>query len=142
MLKFLSPVHKAVRQIGVWFESQMVGMSVAPQEGHLLSYLRSYSPCPIAELVRVFGQKHSTMTSMLDRLEEQGLIERKVNPDDRRSFLVSLTRKGKAEAKEIQKLVVKIESEIGKRVSKSELAGFNATMKAIEDATQVVLRQR
>lgn len=142
MLKFLSPVHKAVRQIAVWFENHMEGMPVAPQEGHMLSYLRSYSPCPIAELVRVFGQKHSTMTSMLDRLEGQGMIERRVNPEDRRSFLVSLTRKGKSQAKEIQKLVEKIEGEIGRRVTAENLAGFNATMKAIEDATKVVLRQR
>lgn len=108
----------------------------------MLSYLRSYSPCPIAELVRVFGQKHSTMTSMLDRLESQGMIVRKVNPDDRRSFLVSLTRKGRSRASEIQQLVDRIEKEIGVRVSEEELAGFEATMKAIEDATRVVLRQR
>ena len=141
-MKFLSPIHKSNRQIGVWFEQNMQGMSLSPQEGHLVSYLRSYAPCPIAELVRVFGQKQSTMTSMLDRLEEQSLVRRKVNPADRRSFLIELTRKGLKKAEEVQGLVEKIEAAIDARVSKSELEGFKATMKAIEEATEVVLRER
>lgn len=141
MLKFLSPIHKANRQIGVWFEQNMQGMSLSPQEGHLVSYLRSYAPCPIAELIRVFGQKQSTMTSMLDRLEDQSLVRRKVNPADRRSFLVELTRKGLKKAEEVQALVEMIEAAIDARVSRNGLEGFKATMKAIEEATEVVLRE-
>ncbi len=142
MLKFLSPVHKANRQIAVWFEQNMEGMGISPPEGHLISYLRGYAPCPIAELVRVFGQKQSTMTSMLDRLEQQSLVRRKVNPADRRSFLVELTRKGMKKAQEVQELVEMIEAAIDARVRKKDREGFRATMQAIEDATQVVLRDR
>lgn len=35
-----------------------------------------------------------TMTNRVDQLEKAGLVERRLNPDDRRSFIVSLTEKG------------------------------------------------
>src|SRR5688500_7670998 len=116
-LTYLSPLHRAIRQIGLWFE-QRLPADLAGSEGHLLSYLVPYGPCPVSELVRVFGVKHSTMTSILDRLEERGLVERKDNPDDKRSWLVALTRKGRTAAARVNVLVAEIEREIGKRVSK------------------------
>ncbi len=142
MLKYLSPLHKATRQISVWFEDRMEGMGLISQEGHILSYLRSYSPCPISELVRVFGIKQSTMTSMLDRLEQRALIVRELNRDDRRSFMVALTGEGRTLANRVQKFVTEIEAKIGERVGPAELRGFQSTMEAIERATEVVLRER
>jgi DNA-binding transcriptional ArsR family regulator len=85
-LEFLSPLHKASRQITVYLEAHTRELGVSPGEGHFLSYLRSYSPAPVGELVRVFGIKQSTFTSLLDRLEKAGLIRREMNPGDRRSF--------------------------------------------------------
>src|SRR5436309_159881 len=65
-LRYLSPIHKATRQIGLFLEPRCAALGVSPAEGHLLSYLRSYAPCPIGEVVRVFGIRPSTMTSMLE----------------------------------------------------------------------------
>jgi DNA-binding MarR family transcriptional regulator len=36
------------------------------------------------------------MTKRLDRLSEAGLVERRLDPDDRRGTLIRLTRRGKA----------------------------------------------
>ena len=35
-----------------------------------------------------------TMTNRIDQLEKNGLVERRQSPDDRRSFLISLTKEG------------------------------------------------
>lgn len=142
MLTFLSPIHKANRQISVYFEDRLEDLEVSPQEGHLLSYLRSYAPCPIAEVVRVFGLKQSTLTSMLDRLEERKLIARKVNPEDRRSFVISLTAEGRRFADRLQKLVEELERRLGDMVSANDVEGFRAVMAAIDEVTQVKLRER
>lgn len=138
-LTYLSPLHRATRQIGLWFEERLTDM--AGTEGHLLTYLVPYGPCPVSELVRVFGSKHSTMTSLLDRLEKRGLVERKDNPEDRRSFLIALTPKGRKAASRVNALVEEIESEIGKRVTQRDLAGFQKVMEAIGEATGVTVRK-
>jgi DNA-binding MarR family transcriptional regulator len=137
---FLSPMHKATRQIGLHFERRAADSNLTPQEGHLLTYLRVYAPAPIGDLVRIFGVKASTMTSMLDRLENLGLTERQINPDDRRSFVVSLTGHGKAISDEVQKFVEQTERDISRRVSKRDIEGFDAVMKAIAEATGVIVR--
>ena len=140
MFKFLSPIHKANRQVSLYFEEQMVDMELSPVEGHTVSYLKSYAPCPISELVRVFGLKQSTMTSMLDRLEQRRLIVRTLNPDDRRSFLVKITRQGQAMAKKIQKTAEHLEVRLGERVSERDIRGFHSVMAAIDQLTQMDVR--
>jgi DNA-binding MarR family transcriptional regulator len=138
-LRYLSPIHKASRQIGIWFESQLQDTGLAPQEGHLLTYLRSYAPCPVGELVTVFGLRGSTATSVLDRLEERGLVARRDNPDDRRSFLLELTAEGRRLAEHVQGFVEKLEAAIGRRVGESEEGGFKAVLSAIAAVTNVTI---
>lgn len=140
MLTFLSPIHKAGRQVAVYFEVRLEDLDVSPLEGHILSYLRSYAPCPISQLGRVFGLKGSTLTSLLDRLGRQKLIARELNPDDRRSFVIKLTREGRRLADRIQKIIEELEQLLGSVVSANDVKGFAAVMAAIDKVTQVKLR--
>jgi MarR family transcriptional regulator, organic hydroperoxide resistance regulator len=141
-LRFLSPLHKATRQIGVWFEEQMSDTGLMPQEGHLLTYLRSYAPCPVSDIVTVFNLRGSTATSVLDRLESGGLITRRMNPDDRRSFLLELTAKGEEMAERVQIFVNRFESAMARRVSEQEEKGFQAVIAAVATVTNVTLVKR
>jgi DNA-binding MarR family transcriptional regulator len=140
-LRYLSTLHKAVRQITLYLTPTCAALGVSPAEGHLLSYLRSYAPCPIAEIVRVFGIRPSTMTSLLQRLDERGLLTREPDPDDRRSVRIRLTREGMVVADRINRLVRDLESRIGTRVGQRELAGFRSVMGAVEAATGVQVRK-
>jgi len=140
-LRYLSPIHKATRQISLYLEPQCAELGVSPAEGHLLSYLRSYAPCTIVEILRVFGIRPSTMTSMLERLADRGLLTREPDPEDRRSVRVELTREGKAVAERINRLVRDLEKRIGSHVGTRELAGFRSVMGAVEAATGVRVRK-
>jgi len=140
-LRFLSPIHRATRQIGLFLEPKCAELGVSTGEGHLLSYLRTYAPCPIAEIVRVFGIRPSTMTSILERLDERGLLTRESDPEDRRSVQVALTREGKAVADRINRAVRDLEDRIGSRVGRNELLGFQSVMGAVEKATGVQVRK-
>jgi DNA-binding MarR family transcriptional regulator len=141
-LDFLSPLHKASRQITVYLEAQTRELGVSPLEGHVLTYLRTYAPAPIGELVRVFGIKQSTLTSLLDRLEKAGLLRRELNPGDRRSFLIHITDRGRALTTRLNRMLQKLEDEIRDRVRRPEVEGFQAVMSAVEDVTRVRLRDR
>src|SRR5438093_10504699 len=112
-LRYLSPIHRAVRQITLYLEPQCLALGVSPAEGHLLSYPRTYAPCPIVEIVRVFGIRPSTMTSILVRLAEPGLILPTPGPDDPPSVQGPLTRRGRAVAGRINRMIRALEGRTG-----------------------------
>ncbi|HVS01023.1 MAG TPA: MarR family transcriptional regulator [Thermoanaerobaculia bacterium] len=141
-LDFLSPLHKASRQISMYLEASTRELGVTPVEGHVLTYLRSYAPTPIGELVRVFGIKQSTFTSLLDRLEEAGLIRREVNAEDRRSFMIHISDDGVELAERLNRFLEALEEEIRNHVSARDVKGFHAVMNAVEEITRVRLRER
>lgn len=140
-LDFLSPLHKASRQISVYLESHTRELGVSPAEGHVLTYLRSYAPSPIGDLVRVFGLKQSTLTSMLDRLQQSGFVRRETNPADRRSFLVQLSEEGRELADRLNGCLLALEDEIRQYLKPRDLEGFRAVMSAVEEVTRVRLRE-
>ena len=141
-LQFLSPIHKASRQIEMFLEPLIARSGVSTVEGHIIAYLDAYGPCPIGELHRVFGHRRSTLTSILDRLETKGAVKRTLNRQDRRSFLVELSRVGRRLAGRIKGPVDQLEAAIRAKTSKSDIRGFMRVLAAIEEVTQVEVRVR
>lgn len=47
------------------------------------------------QIAQAMGVGRSSLSGILDRLESEGFLSRAINPDDRRSFLLSLTQQGR-----------------------------------------------
>jgi DNA-binding MarR family transcriptional regulator len=97
----LSPhIHRATHRIGM----HIAGLSdptVNQAEAHVLAHLASAGAATIGQVHRAFGHKRSTLTSILDRLEQRRLIARTSDERDRRTFVVSLTKSGRAAARRV-----------------------------------------
>lgn len=61
----------------------------------LLTALAETESMTPSELSRICGRDRSTLTSSLKSLANRGLIERRWNPDDQRSYSVRLTEEGR-----------------------------------------------
>jgi DNA-binding MarR family transcriptional regulator len=73
--------------------------NLGPGEFDVLATLRRSGPdCTLipSQLAGALMMSRAGMTSRLDRLEAASLVERAVDPADRRSFRVRLTEKGRA----------------------------------------------
>ena len=62
-------------------------------QGKILYVLWQRDNISIIELSKLVGLANTTLTSMLDRMEEADLIKRLPDPDDRRKNLIALTDK-------------------------------------------------
>jgi DNA-binding MarR family transcriptional regulator len=70
-------------------------LGLSPRAWGVLSTLVESGPLTQIDLASSLAIDRTAMVYLLDDLEQQGLVERVRNPDDRRSFLVHLTPKGK-----------------------------------------------
>ncbi|XYH98790.1 MarR family winged helix-turn-helix transcriptional regulator [Sorangium sp. So ce1128] len=61
---------------------------------HAMSFVEEKPDHTLAEMRAYLQVPQSTLTSILDRLEQRGLVRRGVHPTDRRSYLIELTKKG------------------------------------------------
>lgn len=107
-----------------------------------MSFLLSYSPCVLSELNRVFGLKPSTLTSLLDRLENRKLISRRINPTDRRSWIIEIRAEGERVARRLRSMVDRFEDSVIEGVSPAEMEGFIRVMDSIARVTAVEVRKK
>ena len=139
-LKIASSIHKANRQIQSFMEAECRQIGVSVVEAHLLDHCLEFGPCWISELYRVLGEKPSTLTSILGRLEEAGLLSRKLNRQDKRSRLVYLSPEGKRLALKLRGLYEEFDAALLQRLKESDLASFERVATAISEVTSVEAR--
>jgi DNA-binding MarR family transcriptional regulator len=131
-ITLLPPILKSSRQISMHLECEVRDLALTAGEAILLSYLKDHTPCPMPTLHGDFGHKRSTLASMLDRLHVRRLILREVNPEDRRSLVVKLTRSGHSTAKRIREMLERVESRINEQIDQKDVVGFQNVMHAID----------
>lgn len=116
--------------------TELAALGLSPGEINLLAQFRGEQTLTVAELVQGTGQRPSTVTGILDRLERRGLSAREINPRDRRSFIVRLTNTGGSAAMSVTRAVATLEHELDAAVSKRDRDGFQAVVSAIERLPQ------
>ncbi|MGB9904756.1 MAG: MarR family winged helix-turn-helix transcriptional regulator, partial [Desulfotomaculales bacterium] len=70
----------------------------------------------------------STLTGILDRMERMDLVERRDDPEDRRSLLVFLKEKARLNQMEIIGLAEKLNREIKEQFSPEDFAAFERVL--------------
>ena len=134
-LRFVLDLQRATHRVGLYVE-RLRDLGVTQGEAHILAHLHAAERATVADLHRALAHKRSTLTSILDRLEARGLVVRETSPDDRRTFVVELTRDGKRAAKEVYGHLSAIEAAVADRVSPAALEGFAAVVAAIEASAE------
>ena len=79
-----------------------------------------------------FAHKRSTLTSVLDRLDSRGFITRQPSSEDRRSFVVSLTRRGQVKAAKVHWLIESLEAGALRESGRGELDAFSRLIRRLE----------
>ena len=82
-----------------------LGFNITVDQWIVLKHLYENKEMKQNELAEFLFKDNPTLTRIVDLLCDKGLTARKVHPDDRRSFIVGLTAKGR---KKVQQLNPKI----------------------------------
>ena len=106
-------------------------IEINPAQGRIMFVLWREDEIPIHELANKTSLGKSTLTSMLDRLEEMGFIRRVPLKQDRRKILIKRTEKDKS----FQDLYVRVSQDMTKLYyhgfTPSEIEQFEIYLKRI-----------
>mgnify|MGYP000303024197 FL=1 len=90
-------------------------------QGVILYSLWNNKELTIKEIGKITGLAKTSLTSMLDRMEEKGLIRRKDNSEDKRSIKIMLTDKAKELEKDYNDISNKMSNTFYKNFSDKEI---------------------
>ena len=90
----------------------------------VLDFLKDHDGASQKEIAAGCLIEAGSLTSILNRMEEKGLIERKMLNGNRRTFHIFMTEKGKENQKKVEQAFQKIEETAKEGISEEELEQF------------------
>jgi DNA-binding MarR family transcriptional regulator len=128
-------LHRTTHHTLHALSSALADLNLTAAEINALANLAGRGSLNVRELSVETGTRASTLTGVLDRLENRGYLTRELDPSDRRSFRLPLTEAGQAVAERVQAAVSDIERDALARLSPIQIAGFHAVVAALQAAS-------
>lgn len=102
-------------------------------QGRILYVLWQSDNIPIVELARKTGLAKTTLTSMLDRMENAGLVTRVFDKSDRRQIRITITENARALSDEYEKVSMKMNEIYYAGFTDEEIIAFENTLQRVLD---------
>ena len=117
---FIAWIHNISKNQMKYLNSKIQDMNL----GHEMRYIMAiYDNQGLSQddLVRIFAQSKASIAKSVKKLEDQGYIERKINPSNRRKYMLKTTSKGDDLVPKVRKISKDWEAEVGITEKDSQL---------------------
>lgn len=104
---------------------------LTPARAAVLWHVRSIGPCLQRELAEVMDVSPRNVTGLVDGLVADDLVTRELHPEDRRATLVTLTRRGTAVVRRMEREQEEFVSALFGDMSASRVNEFVDTLSAV-----------
>ena len=104
------------------------GVEVTPIQVMLLFFLQKNDGLSLTQISQGLMLENPTITGLIDRLEKSGYVKRSDHPNDRRIYLVYMTKKGNKVAGRALPIVKKLNKQIKEGYSKEEIESFKKVL--------------
>ncbi|MDR3588699.1 MAG: MarR family transcriptional regulator [Negativicutes bacterium] len=113
-----------MRRVSRTYEAHLTPLGITPVQFYVLSSLFETDEIKFKVLAGKLGMEGPTLTGILDRLARMDYIERRDDPEDRRSLLICLTKEAKKHRDVVVGLVDTLDNELKKEFDEAEFAAF------------------
>ncbi|MGN6712749.1 MarR family transcriptional regulator [Anaerocolumna jejuensis] len=97
-------------------------------QGRILYVLWEKERLTISEIGHLTSLAKTTLTSMLDRMEESGLVVRSADKENRRQVIISITDKAKAYKEDYDRVSERMNELFYKGFSEEEISAFEGML--------------
>jgi DNA-binding MarR family transcriptional regulator len=122
--------HHTLRALG----AALADENLTAAEINALANLGDGGALSVRELSERTGTRASTLTGIIDRLENRGYLTRELDAADRRSFRLPLTEAGQTVAGRVLAAIADLERAALAGLSASQMAGYHAVVTALQEA--------
>jgi len=128
-------LHRTTHHTLHVLSSALADLNLTAAEINALANLADRGALNVRELSAETGTRATTLTGVLDRLENRGYLTRELDATDRRSFRLPLTEAGREVAERVRSAVSDLERDTLARLSPTQIAGFHAVAAALQAAS-------
>jgi DNA-binding MarR family transcriptional regulator len=127
-------LSQASKRITAWYEEQLEQLKLTPPTVFVLGVLLDVEQAHPSDIATCLGLERPTVTSLLGRMERDGLIQRAPVAGNRRHVQVCLTEQGKHAAKQAYPLLIQadqlLDEQLGGQLEplKQQLRALNERM--------------
>ncbi len=114
-------IHDVARLLRKNFSRRVQSFGLTQEQSRVIVHLSRCEGIQQVDLAELLEIKPITLARLLDKLQDNGLIERRVNPDDRRAFRLYLTRAAHAVLKKILVIGAATRADAYRHISASDL---------------------
>ena len=108
-------------------------LGITPVQMGVLFYLMKNDGCQLKDISKELDQNNSAITTLVERMEKNGLLIKKVSVTDGRAFQVYATDKGKELGAKGLPVIAEFNERVSEQISETELnAVHNFLDKALE----------
>ncbi|MBD9562221.1 MULTISPECIES: MarR family winged helix-turn-helix transcriptional regulator [unclassified Pseudomonas] len=126
-------VTEAARLIRCAFVQQIENRNLTLRQAQVLAYIARHPGCRQADLAEALAKRNMTLTGVLDRLERQGLLERRQDPSDRRAHLLFLKDKASAELDTISSSTTNVREAALQNISEADITVLTNVLRNIAE---------
>jgi DNA-binding MarR family transcriptional regulator len=115
------------------FSERLAPLGLEPRQFGMLTRLAANEGKSQQAIGELIGLNPTRMVFLVDELEKQGLVERRRNLEDRRSYALHLTDQGRATLGEAQRVSTAHDREIGASLTGPQRRELAALLRQVAD---------
>lgn len=113
-----------------------IGLTPGQGQARILAYLSSHSSVTQKEIADRCMLDVTTMSRVLNKLEEMGLISRQRDPGCRRAYQIGLTEADRQKAEEVNRGFERLEEMLCRELSEEEIGSLTTGLKKVKESLE------
>lgn len=130
-LHYLMMANQMLMQKALLEKLKDTGLTIGQPK--ILDYLKEHNGSSQKEIAKACFLEAGSLTTILNRMEEKGLIERRILNGNRRSFHIFMTEAGKEKQQLVDKSFSEIERNVLSGISEEEFELFMSVYQKIHE---------
>jgi len=126
-------LEQAYRQLEQVYERLIAPLGLSLLEWYALRALYGEDGTSASQLAHEVCRHPSSMTALLDRMEEKDLLHRQVDTHDRRSVRVFLTERGRALRPQVEHVANRLSRLIEESITQEQMETFQYVLSVLQN---------